>query len=119
MRIGGVPAPGRLVDTCQLRGIDQARQHALAGQQVVEHFDPAGVFRHHLLVEGFVQQQLRIQVDLKSRPHRRAQYPAQRRGSDRQLCGLEGGRAGQHAETLAHQIQGRVAAGVVAPGDLA
>ena len=60
--------------------------------------------RHHPAIEDAVQQQSRFQRQLQ-RLRRLAHDPAQRLRPERDAFGIERGRAGDHAEALAEQVQ--------------
>ena len=73
---------------------------------------------HHDAVEGAEQQQAGFEPDLQ-RIGGFAQDAAQHLRADREALGIEGRRAGEHAEALAEQVQRQARARFVAQRDVA
>ena len=91
---------------------------ALVSQQFVDPVQQLRIAGHQVPVEHPVQQQPGVMADLQ-RDGRAADRPAQRVRAERQAAGIEGRRAGQHAETLAQQVQGQGRTPLLAAGDFA
>ena len=100
------------------RHVDQSRQDAFARQELVHRPGPFAVVLHHLVVEGAIQHQLRIQRQLQTGGGL-LQHLAETMGAQRQRIRVVGGCPGQHAETLAQHEDLRIAALLVPARDFA
>ena len=96
--------------------IAQAGQHALLGQQRVQLLEQPQALHHHPAVEDPVEQQPRAVIELHDLG-RMAHRAAQRLRAKRNALTVERGRRGQHAETLAEQMQDQVGARFLARRD--
>ena len=95
----------------------QVRQDAVAGQLVVQGFQQGRIQRHQDFFELPVELErgMRREVELAACV---IQRPAKRIRADRQVFAIEGWRAREHAEALAHQLQGQAVARFDAAGDV-